>query len=713
MYLELPGSNPKAHHLPTFLWPGGSFLIWIEHVPDTSRSRVNLVNSSDECDSSTYEIAMPVVQVGFTEQLIEAYLVADVTKRMVCFFELPTSMALVIATSTGEQFEFPQAAPPTNGLIVEGVVANYVHRGLPANVILSSAEPGENGQVFIIEDVAYEANGGQCLPAVGIGGAAEAIETAEEYIARVAKVQLKDAFPMDDGSHFITLNEEDTQAFVIGGSYIVCYVGDKRDSTRVFNKVGESLLVRDIITNVIKDTAFEEAGGKKTTSEQTRLSVEASLEGRVSCFIVVRRLDRTPVMEEIRNTYSSELPEDFVPAFDESEVLGRTLDVDVLAANSVTPVVIDHLPYGNAAGIRAMPMGVAPQVYTWCYHDQSSIVYPDSGDGVSIELSVLEPPDFQYQAAFGAVFEKLVLARNVSFPPFSPAWQVEGFPIYYYDAVQFSITPTLPAGIELESDAGQIRPDPPDQQLLALMSYTIKAQSVFDLQKAREVSLSLTVQEPGYCALQSIKSTEALLACTLHDANNFYNEAIYLLFFVYGAATPAPVSSSFSCYGDAAAPASEPAPGILDFTCQRVGSECCCWLWVPGGSDRTERNVDISRSLTGRVSTSGQCGMSMAERYIFMTLAAGVNPLSDMQESGVVYAAGDEAVIADFTVPERTEAKPIQFEMKVDINYEEVCDPVINGAEAEEQCKAQMQAELVALLGAPPEMITVRSVRPG
>lgn len=87
--------------------------------------------------------------------------------------------------------------------------------------------------------------------------------------------------------------------------------------------------------------------------------------------------------------------------------------------------------------------------------------------------------------------------------------------------------------------------------------------------------------------------------------------------------------------------------------------------------------------------------------------------MSDMQESSVVYAAGDEAVIADFTVPERTEAKPIQFEMKVDINYEEVCDPVINGVEAEEQCKAQMQAELVGLLGAPLEMITVRSVRPG
>jgi len=437
------------------------------------------------------------------------------------------------------------------------------------------------------------------------------------------------------------------------------------------------------------------------------------LEGRVSCFIVVRPLSRTPVIEEIRNTYSIELPEDFVPAFDESEVLGRALDVDILEANSVTPVVINHIPYEHAAGIRELPMGVAPQIYTWCYHDQSSIIYPDSGDGVTIDLSVLAPPDFQYQAASGAIFEQLVLARNVSFPPFSPAWQVAGFPVYYYDAVQFSITPTLPAGIVLDAESGQVLPDPPDQQLLPLMPYTIKAQSAFDLQKSREVILSLRVQEPGYCALQSIKSTEALLACTLHDANNFYNQAIYLLFFVYGSSNPAPVSSSFSCYGDAAAPAVEPAPGILDFTCQQVGSDCCCWLWVPGGSETAERNVDISRSLTGRVSTSGQCGMNMAERYIFMTMATGVNPLRDMEESTVVYAAGEEAVIADFTVPERTEAKPIQFEMKVDINYEDVCDPVINGVEAEEQCKAQMQSELVGLLGAPAEMITVRSVRPG
>jgi hypothetical protein len=61
---DLPGENPLAKTLPSFTWPGSSFLIYVENVPDTSKSRVQLVSAEEECEQSTYDKAVPVIMPG-------------------------------------------------------------------------------------------------------------------------------------------------------------------------------------------------------------------------------------------------------------------------------------------------------------------------------------------------------------------------------------------------------------------------------------------------------------------------------------------------------------------------------------------------------------------------------------------------------------------------------------------------------------------------
>lgn len=88
-------------------------------------------------------------------------------------------------------------------------------------------------------------------------------------------------------------------------------------------------------------------------------------------------------------------------------------------------------------------------------------------------------------------------------------------------------------------------------------------------------------------------------------------------------------------------------------------------------------------------------------------MASGINPTLANAPTFVVSDG-----LFEMTVPQKKEPKPIAFEMKVNINYEATCDPVRNGAAAEEKCKDDMKDELVNLLGAPSDMIQVTGVKP-
>jgi len=364
-------------------------------------------------------------------------------------------------------------------------------------------------------------------------------------------------------------------------------------------------------------------------------------------------------------------------------------------------LVADHV-----YNIQRMPAGVPPQVYVWCHHARSGkVVFPDHGGGIATILSVFLPSEgFGYIGSADAPVKTVVLSRNVSFPAFRPRWAMQKFPAYYYDEVTYTIIPTLPAGLKLSDQTGHIQADPLPQQLSGNpVQYTIRAQSRYDVREWREAQLTLSVQEPAKCLLRGVKSTEALVACSIQDANNLYLQALYFVISTYGSAPPLQ-RSSFSCYPGAVQ--RNYRGSVLEGDCTKTSYGCCCWVWVPGGSDLTSRSL-LGTIVVSRITTLG-CGLEEQSRYTGISMAAGVNPLAANEQLAVVSKSQFE-----FTVPRRDDAKPIQFEMKVDINYDEECDPVRNGPDAEAKCREKMKKELQALLGAPEGMIEVYQVRPG
>jgi hypothetical protein len=243
----------------------------------------------------------------------------------------------------------------------------------------------------------------------------------------------------------------------------------------------------------------------------------------------------------------------------------------------------------------------------------SSIVFPDDSTGVTIDLSVLEPPDFTYISSLGGQITQLVISRNVTFPVFSPQWSIDDtairFPVYYYDEVIFRFTPSLPGGIGVDESTGDITPDPLPEATTELLTYAIRVQSVYAVPPmVRESQLELSVEEPAQCALQSVRSTDVLVSITMMDCNNLYNQAVYFLVADATQEPPAAVRESFPCYGqdrDRGGDANAELP-VYPFVCTKEGSTCCCWLWLPGGSDTSSRDVGIPQTYTGRI-PNGDC----------------------------------------------------------------------------------------------------------
>jgi hypothetical protein len=56
----------------------------------------------------------------------------------------------------GDAFEFSSEILPTRSFTINLFPAEYVHRGMTVNVIMTNVDPGENGQIFLITDTLYE-----------------------------------------------------------------------------------------------------------------------------------------------------------------------------------------------------------------------------------------------------------------------------------------------------------------------------------------------------------------------------------------------------------------------------------------------------------------------------------------------------------------------------------------------------------------------------
>ncbi|CAE7606148.1 agaA33, partial [Symbiodinium pilosum] len=551
-------------------------------------------------------------------------------KRLFCFFELPTSLPVAVnagrqqrsvaskmkanmlprcrcrtfQAASGGFMQFSQDIQPSLSLIVDD--AFIQHMTLDA---------------FLLEEAAYQANGGHCLPPIGLD--AMVAETAASYIQRSAPVPLKPVSvlpsPVNGATHFVSIAEDETQSLGIGSKYVLCYVGSSSDTTRVFNQVGRSLSMMDIILSLDKEQ--RPLGDEAATSQEINAMVQASLTGSVSCIATTRTFDRALIAAELVGDYATSMPPDFVPVFQEAQVLGRALDVPVPWTSKVHAVRIEASPQ-SAANIQRMPLGVAPQVFVWCKHSKSLVVFPEDGDGIAISLGVLAAPNFGY-VSLGSPLTQVVLARSVSFPTLSVLWSQSGFPAYYYDEVAFTITPTLPDGILISDQDGGIKADPLPLQLLPAADFVVKAQSKFDVLQATSTTLKLAVEEPAQCGLSSIKSTEAMVTCIIHDASNMKVEAIYLQIVLKTGEALDLLPTSFSCSGVATDPGSA---GMTDFNCQKVGADqCCCWLWV--GQSNTPTVFNTSRLKAGKILNSA-CDLQSYQRYDVLTMATGVNLMS-------------------------------------------------------------------------------------
>ncbi|CAK9109794.1 Alpha-agarase [Durusdinium trenchii] len=212
----------------------------------------------------------------------------------------------------------------------------------------------------------------------------------------------------------------------IGHNYVLCYVGSA-DTTRVFNKIGSVITVKDIILALEKEQRFS-----MTVDDVSHL-VPAPVQVTGDWFTMSHEVFDTSVNLSVQLSvllrYSNPKPDR-----SGSEV-------------KITTVV------ANAVNIQRMPLGVAPQAYVWCKHSKSLVVYPEDGAGVAVTLGVLAAPSFQYSILSNPATQ-VILARNVSFPTLAVLWSSAGFPAYYFDEVAFTITPTLPDGLDISSQNG-------------------------------------------------------------------------------------------------------------------------------------------------------------------------------------------------------------------------------------------------------------------
>jgi len=330
----------------------------------------------------------------------------------------------------------------------------------------------------------------------------------------------------------------------------------------------------------------------------------------------------------------------------------------------------------------------------------------------------MTPPTFTYATEGGQTFPEpdgIVLAWNVSFPPILPQWQgIPDFPLFYYDRVSFTIDPPLPEGVVVQGiytpttdrKIGGIYPSPRPNQVSVPTEYTLTAQSNYDIQGIQQVTHTLSVHSPGDCTLQSVKSTEAVVACTVQDAHNMRSDAMFLL--IKDASSEVDVElepPSFFCYPKSGSP--DPSGGgNLYYDCERQGPLCCCSLWLPEKQPNDDGSWNLNpQAIVARV-RKDECDFTALARYELYAMAAGKNPLLNNADTLVA-----SQILVEFTMPVRQDPEPMQFEIVIDINYNEVCSPEVS-PDAPQKCKDALQEELVRLLGIPPDMIVVRDIRP-
>jgi hypothetical protein len=343
--------------------------------------------------------------------------------------------------------------------------------------------------------------------------------------------------------------------------------------------------------------------------------------------------------------------------------------------------------------IREKPVGVNPEVHIWCMHSRSLVVFPNSNRGTSVELAPTTPPRMEFRDPRGVRRANYSLVYNVSFAPLDLAFEVEGFPKYYFDAVDLSVIPPPPLGIQLAPDGdlvGNPRPLAPAPPIEPL---TVVASSQFAMQ-ATSTEITLGVYEAIYCNSQIAKSREMVINCNLHDAHNFHGWGIYLLhleptaevepdpnkFFCWEVINPNGIATDFIARDEES------------FQCQSGTGEnegrCCCFTWLPYEAN-LDRDYVNAQSVIARHMHS-RCGFTTNTKKLVMSMAVGNAP---DQNGDLVQVVSRE--VFDYSIPPAPDPVPVEFELEVDIDFDSC------SGDKKAECYDTMQKELLKLLGLP------------
>jgi hypothetical protein len=633
---------------------------------------------------------------------LKAYLTATTEKPLLCFFELETSAPLLLG-----EVQFTTEAPEWRMSIL-GTPTNYIHPGMPVTVQLRNTQAGSSGELFLLSEQQYRANGNTCVkpyeePLVGLAEEAE-VDWPLGVVEKTASLGKRMVSMLPEGdslyTHFVWFDEFETESLSIGQGFFLCYVGDAAEMPQIYNPIFPMIRVKDVVTGMSEDRRFASTPAE-TNSLRVNLLVESTLTGTLQCLLTTVPLSRTPTQSEVDGTYNVQ---DTV--LNPNSVLARTPGgVTASIANTNTSVVM-AIDQDKVANIVRLPLGTAPRAHAWCNHKKSTVVFPDDPQGFIVEFGVLAPPTMVFMDSNGFEVRNISFVQNVSFGPLELRFPtMDGFPRYYFDEVSVSVSPPLPDGLRL--DGYELVPSPRPVQTIDVLQdaegnvvpYRALASSLYDISKGTFATLTLAVYEAIRCDLANVKTTEIVVKCDVHNAANFHATGVYLNI-METTAVPSMDPASFACTDPSLTGSLWRERDDLSqsrFTCTGAAAGvCCCYAPFESIDDMFDWQMFTASSK------HNDCNIEEHNKRIVQSMVEGYRPDIGDTAAGRVQWVSD--TVLEFTRQPREEAAPVVFDMELDMDYE-VCetDP--------DFCEQQIKEELSALLGIPVEEIEISALR--
>ena len=254
--------------------------------------------------------------------------------------------------------------------------------------------------------------------------------------------------------------------------------------------------------------------------------------------------------------------------------------------------------------------GAAPSLFVWCGHDGSTVVYPSSTTPIQLDIQARQPPPFIYKQ-FNASITSVALTLQLEFSPLVAEFSELDFPRNYYDQAEFRARPSLPAGLSIDVNTGEISGIP----ILAGLFYrTIVAISRNPPRASASFDLEIQVKDVLGLRFTSASADNMLLSIQPRSTNIFRPQKAFLL----ARRRTSPFTDTpdeFFCIN---ALRDIPFRNISETECSIQDEVCCCASYI-----LLHMPVQDIRIRTA------DCGFEATERYHIAGLTEGLLQTSD------------------------------------------------------------------------------------